>query len=86
MAGAPKGNKNAVKENRLITDEMRKAIAQNRPKIRRAIEKQIEAAEKGDRAALELLTDRTEGKPSQAVALAHSGKVTLELTVIDTKL
>ena len=67
MAGAPIGNQNARKENRIFGDELRKAIAQdNRKRIRDGIEKLLDKVAAGDLEAFKTVADRTDGKPVQA--------------------
>ncbi len=87
--GAPEGNKNSSAENRIIGNQLRKLLAQDAlkgdaSKVRKALEKQLEKAELGDRDALEFLSDRSEGKPTQPTA--HSGNVTLTLGTLDERL
>lgn len=79
MAGAPKGNKNAVKENRIFGDELRKVVAQNRAKLRLAAEKLLDASAAGDLAATKELRDTLDGKPTQAVEQRVDGTLTVEI-------
>ncbi|MEK6805123.1 MAG: hypothetical protein AABY95_00550 [Pseudomonadota bacterium] len=66
--GAPIGNRNGVKANRIWGDELRKAIAQDgRARVRKAIEALLDAAAGGDLAAAKEIADRLDGKPTQAV-------------------
>lgn len=71
MAGAPKGNTNARKENRLITDELRRVCTQSPEKLKKACEKVLENAVEGNLGAFSVIADRLEGKPAQA--LIHQG-------------
>ena len=68
MAGAPKGNKNATKDRRLITDALRRAVAQNPDKLKKACEKVLDEAVEGNLAAFTLIADRLDGKPTQPIA------------------
>lgn len=70
MAGAPKGNTNGKKENRLITDALRRAVVQSPEKLRAACDKLIEKAEEGDIAAFNVIADRLDGKPAQSLTVA----------------
>ena len=84
MRGAPLGNKNAAgKRDKLISDALRKQLIQYED----AEVKQGEAAQKiaknviglalkNNEWALQFLTDRLEGKPTQGVE--HSGRVLTE--------
>lgn len=65
--GAPIGNTNATKDKRLITDALRRAAAQNADKLKEACEKIIENAANGDLASFNVLADRLDGKPAQAL-------------------
>lgn len=69
--GAPLGNTNGAKQNRLWGDAIRRAVAQNdSQKLRALADKLIEKAEEGDVSALRELGDRLDGKPAQSVTLA----------------
>lgn len=69
--GAPLGNKNASKENRIFGDELRKAIAQDeRKRIRAGIERLLDRFAEGDLQAIKELADRTDGKPAQGVTVS----------------
>lgn len=68
MAGAPKGNQNARKENRLWGETIRRVVTQDSSKrLRSAAEKLVALAEEGDVPALRELGDRLDGKPAQVV-------------------
>ena len=67
MAGAPKGNQNGVKQNRLITDALRRVVTQSPEKLKKACEKVLEDAQEGNLYALSFIADRLDGKPSQSV-------------------
>lgn len=78
--GAPKGNTNSSKSNRLWGDTIRRAAAQgNAERLRRIAEKLLEKAEKGDMAAIKELGDRLDGKPNQQVEVDASGTLTVEV-------
>lgn len=69
--GAPFGNSNAKKENRIFGDELRKAIAQDeRKRIRMGIERLLDKVSEGDLPAMKELADRTDGKPAQGVTIS----------------
>lgn len=67
--GAPIGNKNSAK-GRPITNAMLREAAQNPDRLRRIIEKLFGLAEEGDLKAVEIIFDRLDGKPRQAVELS----------------
>lgn len=68
--GAPVGNKNAIKENRLFNDALRRAIAQDDGKrVRASCEKLLDLAARGESWAVQALADRLDGKPGQTVEL-----------------
>ena len=68
MSGPPLGNKNAVKENRLWSETIRRAVTQADSKKLRAIaDKLIEKAAEGDIQAIKELGDRLDGKPAQTI-------------------
>ncbi len=66
MAGAPEGNQNAVKETRLVTNALRRAVVQSPEKLRKACEKVLNDAVKGNLASFTVLADRIDGKPAQS--------------------
>ena len=69
--GAPIGNTNGAKQNRLWGDAIRRAVAQNDgEKLRSLADKLIEKAQEGDVSAMRELGDRLDGKPAQALTLA----------------
>lgn len=68
MAGPPKGNRNAAKDNRLWSETIRRAVTQADGKKLRAIaDMLIEKACEGDIQAIKELGDRLDGKPAQTV-------------------
>lgn len=72
MAGAPEGNTNSSKDNRMWRNTINRAIAQGKPDRLRAIaNKLLEAAEAGESWAIKELGDRLDGKAAQAIM--HSG-------------
>jgi len=72
MAGAPEGNQNAVKETRLVTNALRRAVTQGPDKLRAACEKVLEDASNGSLPAFNAIADRLDGKPPQAVSVDGS--------------
>lgn len=67
--GGQIGNKNATKEQRLITNALRRVVVQNPDKLRNACIKLLDDAEQGNLGAFNAITDRLEGKPAQSVTL-----------------
>ena len=66
--GAPLGNRNATKENRLWSETLRRALVQaDGKKLRSLIDKLIEVGAAGDVSALKEIGDRLDGKPTQAL-------------------
>ena len=74
MAGAPKGNTNASRDNRLITNALNRAVVQNPDKLRNACEKVIDEAAEGNLAAFAFIADRLEGRPAQTTVLEGGDK------------
>lgn len=76
MAGAPLGNRNAAKENRLWGETIRRIAVQDDAKRLRAVaEKLYDAAEQGDVSAIREIGDRLDGKAAQPIE--HSGDLTV---------
>ena len=68
--GAPAGNTNSSKDNRLWANTIRRAIVQgDAERLRRIAEKLLAMAEDGDLQAMREIGDRLDGKPSQALDL-----------------
>lgn len=65
MAGAPEGNQNARKRNRLLTDTLKRELTQKPEDVLAIVLKLIEDAKAGDAAARGLLFDRVDGKVPQ---------------------
>ena len=64
--GAPFGNNNATK-NKLWSDTLRRAIAQDRgDRVRQAAERLLDEAAKGEQWAIKELADRLDGKSVQS--------------------
>ena len=74
MAGAPKGNTNASRDNRVITNALNRAVVQNPDKLRDACEKVIDEAAEGNLAAFSFIADRLEGRPAQTTVLEGGDK------------
>lgn len=69
MAGAPEGNKNSSKTNRLWGETIRRAALHNdAEKLRKIADKLFDLAEQGDMAAIREIGDRIDGKPAQVIA------------------
>jgi hypothetical protein len=80
--GAPKGNQNARQDNRMITNALRRAAAQNPDKLREACERVVFDAAEGNLAAFNVLADRLDGKAAQVVEheiISEEGVNDLEL-------
>lgn len=85
--GAPVGNTNARKENRIFGDELRKAIAQDeRKRIRMGIERLLDKVSEGDLQAMKELADRTDGRPAQGVTVSGDADNPLAVTGIIRKI
>ena len=66
MAGAPEGNTNSSKSNRLWGETIKRAVLQSDgAKLRLIAEKLLEKAAEGDIQAIRELGDRLDGKPQQ---------------------
>lgn len=69
--GAPLGNKNGAKS-RLFEQTLRRAITQDDGKrLRAAAERLLDEAVAGEGWAMNMLADRLDGKPQQAVVLSQ---------------
>lgn len=79
-AGAPKGNTNSSKNNRLWAETIRRAVVQGKgERLRKIAEALLDKAAEGDVAAIKEMGDRLDGKVVQQLDLEHSGSVTVEI-------
>lgn len=84
--GAPKGNTNSSKQNRLVGDVLRKVAKQNPKKLRSACEKLLDKAVDGDMTAFKEFRDTLDGKPAQTIQGAgEDGSFTITVTSNDSK-
>ena len=65
--GAPIGNSNAKKQNRLLTDSLRRELTQNPEDVLAITRKLIESAKAGEPWAQALVHDRSDGKVPQPI-------------------
>ena len=81
--GAPQGNRNAVKENRLWADAIKRSVAQNDGEtLRKLADKLIEKAAEGDVSALKELGDRLDGRPRQQIEAVDDEGRTLAIGLV----
>ena len=81
MAGAPQGNQNSSKTNRLWGETIRKAALQADAKLLRKIaDKLLEKAAEGDIQAIKELGDRLDGRSVQAVEAKVEGNISLNVS------
>ena len=74
--GAPKGNKNAVKDNRLWGDAVRRAVMQRKgQKLRQLADKLVDLAQEGDIQALKELGDRLDGRAAQSIGIDQEANI-----------
>lgn len=79
-AGAPEGNTNSSKDNRLWRNTIMRAIAQgDAERLRRIAEALLDKAADGDMAAIKELGDRLDGKATQQMQVtgADDGPLTI---------
>lgn len=68
MAGAPAGNQNSSKSNRLWAETIRRAVVQSDGKrLRKIAEALLDKAAEGDISAIKELGDRLDGKATQQI-------------------
>jgi hypothetical protein len=65
MAGAPVGNQNGRKRNRMLSDALKRELTQKPEDVLAIALKLIEDAKAGDNAARALIFDRVDGKVPQ---------------------
>lgn len=65
--GAPIGNSNAKKQNRMLTNSLRRELAQNPEDVLAITRKLIESAKAGEPWAQSLIHDRSDGKAPQPI-------------------
>jgi hypothetical protein len=67
MAGAPVGNRNGAKANRMLTDALKRELTQRPEDVLAIARRLIESAKSGDPWAQNLIYDRVDGKVPQAL-------------------
>lgn len=68
-AGAPLGNQNGLKQNRLWSETIRRAVTQaDGEKLRKIADKLIDLAAEGDIQAMKEIGDRLDGKAAQTIS------------------
>jgi hypothetical protein len=82
MAGAPIGNTNSSKANRMWADTLRKIAVQNPDRMRKIAEKVFSNAEDGDINAVREIGDRLDGKAIQQNDVNVKGSLTTILSGI----
>lgn len=86
-AGAPEGNQNSIKSNRLWAETIKRAVTQSDgERLRRIAEVLLTKAEDGDMNAIKELGDRLDGKAAQAIEAEIKGNITLSLSQDDAEL
>jgi hypothetical protein len=92
MAGAPEGNKNSSKENRLWADTIRRAAIQSDgERLRKIAEALLDKAADGDVSAIKEMGDRIDGRAIQQTVvsgdpenpLEHNHTVGFEQSAVD---
>ena len=68
-SGGQPGNTNSTADKRLVTNALKRAVAQNPEKLRKACMKVLDDAVDGNLAAFNTMADRTDGRPAQSVSL-----------------
>lgn len=71
MAGAPEGNKNSVKSNRLFGETIRRIAIQEPHRLRTIAEAIYAKAEGGDLSAAAMIGDRLDGKAPATLDITH---------------
>jgi hypothetical protein len=67
MPGAPLGNANGAKKNRLLTSALKRELTQNPEDVTAIARKLIESAKAGESWAMALIHDRVDGKAPQPI-------------------
>lgn len=89
MAGAPVGNTNGAKKNRMLTDALKRELTQNPEDVRLIARKLIDSAKAGEAWAQQLIHDRSDGKVPQPLVGDDEhppiGVQAIERTIVDPK-
>jgi len=84
---AQEGNNNAAKSKREVTDALRRVVTQNPEKIQKACEKVLDDAVEGNLAAFNVIADRLDGRPIQAIeGTGAGGELIIKFTTDDENL
>lgn len=85
MAGAPAGNTNAAKQNRLLTAALKRELTQNPDDVLAIARKLIESAKAGEPWAMSLIHDRVDGKAPQPVVGGDEDDPPVKIATIQIK-
>ena len=81
--GAPLGNKNSIKSNRLWAETIRRAVVQDdAQRLRQIAEALLIKASEGDMAAIKELGDRLDGKALQENKLTGDSDQPIEIKIV----
>jgi hypothetical protein len=81
--GAPLGNKNSIKSNRLWAETIRRAVVQDdSQRLRQIAEALLIKASEGDMAAIKELGDRLDGKALQENKLTGDSDQPIEIKIV----
>ncbi len=87
-AGAPEGNQNSSKNNRLWAETIKRAVTQSdSERLRRIAEALLTKAEDGDMSAIKELGDRLDGKAQQTIDANITGELNItkiERSIVDS--
>lgn len=83
MAGAPVGNQNAAKRNRILTAALKRELTQKPEDVLAIALKLIEDAKNGDSAARNLLFERVDGKVAQPVTGGDDDEPAIKVSGLD---
>lgn len=82
--GAPIGNTNGSKKNRMVGDALRRAATQSPEKLSKACEALLDKAGEGDVQAFNAFRDTLDGKPHQVIeGTGEGGEIILKFTQDD---
>lgn len=84
--GAPVGNQNAAKRNRMLTDALRRQLTQNPEQVAEIVRTLVEKAIAGESWAQQLAWERLDGKVAQALIGGDDDDPAIKLEAIGVTL
>jgi hypothetical protein len=86
MAGAPAGNQNAAKSNRMMAEALRRELTQDPEQVLTVVKKLLTCAKAGEAWAMQMVFERVDGKLPQPIVGQDDGPLTVQVVNYATRM